>query len=103
MLLVLQRSAVPIFEDLAQTLVVLVLEAVKLDDGRRVALENADLVALGCSAPLCAADVAVVEGEGVAAARGLPTEAGLCESALATLLREVEVDVVKALADGSRG
>jgi hypothetical protein len=47
---------------------------------------------------LCAADVRVVECEGIAAARRLPAEAVLGESALAALLGEVEVDVVEALA-----
>lgn len=52
---------------------------------------------------MCAADVAMVEGEGVAATRGFPAETCLCEPALAALLGEVEEDVVKALADGRRG
>lgn len=44
-----------------------------------------------------ATNVAVIEGEGVTAARGFPSETGLCESALATLFGEVKVDVVETL------
>ena len=72
------------------------MEAIELHDAR-VALENLHFVALGGSTPLCATDVCVVEGEGIAAARGLPAEAILGESALAGIFREVEVDVVEAL------
>lgn len=46
MLFALQGSAVPILEDLVQAFVVLLLKAIELDDGRRVPLEDADLVAL---------------------------------------------------------
>lgn len=45
-----------------------------------------------------AANVAVVEGEGVAAAGGFPPEACLGEATFTALLGEVEVDVVEALA-----
>lgn len=96
MLLALQRGAVPVLEDLAQALVVLLLESVELDDAR-VALQDPDLVAPGGAAPLGAANVAVIEGEGVTAAGGFPSEAGLCESALAALLGEVKVDAVETL------
>lgn len=101
MLLVLQHGAVPVLEDLAQALVVLVLESVKLDDAG-VALQDSDLVSPGGSTPLGAADVAVIEGEGVTAARGLPAETGLCESALAALLGEVKVDAIETLTVGKR-
>ena len=47
-------------------------------------------------APLCADELRLVESEGLAACR-LPTQTGFCEPALARLLREVEVDVVKGL------
>jgi hypothetical protein len=47
---------------------------------------------------LAAANIAVVEGERVAATRRLPAESGLCKSTLAALLGEVEVDVIEALA-----
>jgi hypothetical protein len=96
MLLALERGAVPVLEDLAQALVVLLLESVELDDAR-VALQDADLVAPGGAAPLGATDVAVIEGEGVTAADGFPSKAGLCESALAALLGEVKVDAVETL------
>jgi hypothetical protein len=96
MLLALQRRAVPVLEDFAQAFVVLLLESVELDDAR-VALQDSDLVAPGGAAPLGAANVAVIEGEGVTAAGGFPSEAGLCESALAALLGEVKVDAVETL------
>lgn len=95
-LFALEGGAVPVLEHLAEAVVVLLLEAVELDDAR-VALEDADLVALGDLAPLRAADVTMIEREGVAAAVWLPAEAGLCESASSALLGEVEVDVVEAL------
>lgn len=98
MLLVFQHGAVPVLEDLAQAVVVFLLEAVELDDAR-VALQDPDLVALGGAAPLRAGDVAMVEGEGIAATGRLPSEASLGESALAALLGEVKVDVVEALAE----
>lgn len=100
-LLVIQHGAVPVLEDLGEALVVLLLEAVKLDDAR-VALQDADLVALGRATPLRAANVAVVESEGVAAARGLPAESVLGEATFAALLGEVEEDVVEALAGRGR-
>jgi hypothetical protein len=101
MLLALEGGAVPVFEDLAQALVVFLLEAVELDDAR-VALQDSDLVALGGTAPLRAGDIAVVEGEGVAAADRLPSKASLGESALAALLGEVKVDIVETLAGAAR-
>ena len=103
MLLALEGGAVPVLEDLGKAVKVLLLEAVELDDGGRVALQDAHLVALGGAAPLGAADVVVVEGEGVAAAGGLPAEAVLGEATLSALLGEVEVDVVEALAVCGRG
>lgn len=96
MFLVLQHGAVPVLEDLAKAFVILLLETVQLDDAR-VALQDSDLVSPGGSTPLGASNVAVIEGEGVTAARGLPSETGLCESALAALLGEVKVDAVEAL------
>lgn len=98
MLLVLEDGAVPVLEDLAEAVVVLQVEAVELDDAR-AALQDAHLVALGGPAPLRAANVAVVEGEGVAAAGGFPAKARLCEPALATLLGEIKVDAVEALTE----
>ncbi|MDU6242515.1 MAG: PAS domain S-box protein, partial [Bradyrhizobium sp.] len=95
-LLGLENGAVPVLEDLAQALVVLLLKAVELDDAR-VALEDADLVALGGTTPLRAANVAVIEGECLAAARRLPAEARLGKPTLAALLGEVKVDAVEAL------
>lgn len=99
MLLVLEHGAVPVLEYLDQAIKVLLLEPIELDDARRVALEDANLVALGRATPLGGADVRVVECECVAAAGGFPAEATLCEPALAALLGEVEVDVVEALAE----
>lgn len=72
------------------------LESVQLDDAR-VPLQDSDLVSSGGSTPLGAPNVAVIEGEGVTAARGLPSEPGLCESTLAALLGEVKVDAVETL------
>jgi hypothetical protein len=60
-------------------------------------LQDLHFVASSRSTPLCAADVALVEGEGIAAARRLPAETILGKSALAGLLGEVQVDVVEAL------
>lgn len=111
--LVFQIGAVPALEDFAETLIVLaqyqpppcrncsrrsylLLEAVQLDDAR-IPLQDFQLVAPGGPAPLCAADVALVEGEGVAAARGLPAQAVLGEPALALFPGQVQVDVVEAL------
>jgi hypothetical protein len=98
MLLVLQRGAVPVLEDLGQTLIVLLLKAVQLDDAR-VALEDPDLIAPGGTAPLRAGNVAMVECKGVAAARRFPAETRFREPTLAALLGEVKVDVVEALAE----
>lgn len=99
MLLVLEDGAVPVLEDLAKAIVVLLLEAVELEDAR-VALEDANLVALGDLAPLRTADVVVIERKSVATAVWLPAETSLCESASAALLGEVEVDAVEALTVG---
>lgn len=73
------------------------LESIELNN-TRVTLQDANLVPFGSSAPLRAADVAVIEGEGVAAACRFPAEASLGEPALAALLGEIEVDAIKALA-----
>lgn len=97
-LLVLENGAVPVLEDLGESVVVLLLEAIKLDDAGIGALQDLDLVTLGGATPLRRGDVAVIEGEGVAAARRLPTEASFGKSALAALLGEVQVDVVETLA-----
>jgi hypothetical protein len=76
-------------------------EAVELDDAG-IAQHDFHFEAFGCTAPLRGADVAVVEGEGVAAARRLPPEPRLCESALSCLFREVEIDAVETFPGGSR-
>lgn len=55
-----------------------------------------EFVGLRCSAPLCADEFGLVERESLAAC-WLPAKSRLCESALAGLLGEVEVDVVKRL------
>jgi hypothetical protein len=47
--------------------------------------------------------VALVQGNGIATARRLPTEAILGEAALSALFGEVQVDVVEALAIGKKG
>lgn len=73
------------------------MESVQLDDAR-VTLQDLHLVASGRPAPLGRADVARIEGEGVTAACRLPAETALCKPALAVFPRQVEVDVVKALA-----
>jgi hypothetical protein len=46
---------------------------------------------------LRAADVALVEGKGIATARGLPTQTILGKPALAMFPGQVQVDVVEAL------
>lgn len=53
-------------------------------------------IRLGCSAPLRTDEFGFIEGEGLATC-WLPAKSRLCESALAGLLGEVEVDVVKGL------
>lgn len=98
MLLVLETRAVPLLEDLDESLEVFLCEAVELVDGGRVALKDADLIALGGARPVGAADVAVIEGEGIAATYRLPAKSCLGEATLAALFGEVEVDVVEALA-----
>lgn len=95
-LLALKGCAVPVLEDLAQAIVVLLLEAVQLNDSG-IALENADFVSLGSLTPLRVANVVVVECKCITASVWLPTETSLCKSAAAALLGEVEVDVVEAL------
>lgn len=61
-----------------------------------MACVDLQLVCLCRPAPLRANELRLVEGEGLAACR-LPTQTGFCEPALARLLGEVEVDVVKGL------
>lgn len=95
-LLVLQRRAVPVLEDLAETLVVFLREAVQLDDAG-VALQDLHLVAARGSAPLCAADVALVQCEGLTAGRRLPAQSVLGKPALAGLFGEIQVDVIETL------
>jgi hypothetical protein len=45
---------------------------------------------------LCATDIAVIEGEGIAACRWFPTKTRLCESTFACLFGEVKVDAIEA-------
>lgn len=61
-------------------------------------LEDFDLVGLGSTAPLRTGNIAAIEGEGIAATGGLPSQAILGEPAFAGLLREVKEDVVEVLA-----
>lgn len=75
----------------------LLLETIELCDSR-VALHDLDFEAPGSSAPLGAADVGLVEGEGITAARRLPSQTVFCESALAIFLGKIQVNVVEALA-----
>ena len=112
-LLVLEVRAVPVLEELVEALVVLqlsassakphlglpylLLEAIELDDSR-CPLKNLDFVAFRCSTPLRTADVALIEGKGLTASRGLPTQACLGEPAFSALLGQVQEDVVEALA-----
>ena len=72
------------------------VEAVELDYAR-VSQEDFDLIAPRRSAPLGTADVARVEGEGIAAASRFPAQAIFRESRLAALLGQIQVDVVKIL------
>lgn len=97
MFLAFERCAVPVLEDFDQTVKVILDEAIELDNAG-IALLDSYLVALGGSAPLRRCDVGAVECEGIAAGRGLPTEAVFGKSALAALLGEIEVDAIEALA-----
>jgi hypothetical protein len=90
-------NAVPGLEDLAETLVVFLRKSVELND-TGIAMQDLDLVPSRRSAPLCGADAGVLQCEGLAATRWLPTQAILGKSALACLLRQVEVDVIETLA-----
>jgi hypothetical protein len=85
MFFALESRAVPVLEDLAQTVVILLLKSIELDDAR-ASLQNTNLVAFSSAAPLRATNIALVECEGVAAIGWLPSEARLSKSALAALL-----------------
>lgn len=74
----------------------LLLEAIELHDFG-APLQDLELVALGGATPLRAGDVASLEGDCLAAARGLPTQTSIREPAFAILLGEVQVDVVETL------
>lgn len=76
------------------------MKTVELDD-TGISLQNFHLVTFGCSAPLCATDVARVEGEGVAATCGLPAESIFGKPAFAMFSRQVQVDVVEAFTRGA--
>jgi hypothetical protein len=76
------------------------LEAIELDDALvAVSRKHLDLPPPRRATPLRRYDLGCIEREGaaLAAARGLPTETGLCETSDAVLLGEVEVDVVERL------
>jgi hypothetical protein len=51
----------------------------------RIAVQDLQFVTLGCSAPLGATNLGAIEGEGIAAARGLPAEAVFGKSAFPIL------------------
>jgi hypothetical protein len=103
-LLVLEIGAVPVLEELVEAFVVLrqsatsvrprsciahlLLKAIELND-TRCPLQNLDFVAFGRSTPLGTSDVALIKGEGFTAARGLPAQARLGESAFAAVLGQV--------------
>jgi hypothetical protein len=97
-LLCLENDAVPVLEEAANAVVVILGETIELVDDCVFTAEDLDLVALCCSAPLCSADGGLVESEGIAAADGFPSEAALGKTDLASLLAEVEEDVIDALA-----
>jgi hypothetical protein len=96
--LVLKDCAVPVLEDFGQSIIVLLQKSIELDYTGFRTLYNLDLVALRSATPLRRGNVVMVEGEGLAAADRLPSETGFGESALATLLGKIQVDVVEALA-----
>jgi hypothetical protein len=98
MLLALKDGAVPVLEHLRKAVVIFLLETIELDYAGLGALYDLDLIALGGATPLRRGNVVMIEGEGIAAARRLPSKTGLGESALSTLLGEVQVDVIEALA-----
>lgn len=74
----------------------LLLEAVKLHDFG-ASLQNLQLVALGGSTPLCAGNIASLQGDCLAAPSRLPTQTSIRETTFAVLLRKVQVDIVEAL------
>jgi hypothetical protein len=76
--------------------VYLLVKSIKLNDSR-VPRQDLQLVSFGGATPLGVADVAAVEGEGVAATRGTPAQTTLGQLAFSRLLREVQVYVIKAL------
>ena len=77
------------------------METVELGE-LRVSLRNFHFVSFGCSTPLRAADIALINGDRLAAARRLPAKSALSEPALSALLGQVQVNVVKALAAGEK-
>lgn len=81
MFLRLEVDAVPELEELAQSLEVLLLEAVEEDEVGG-SFQDLGLEALGRTTPLGRGDVAAVEGEGVAARRRFPAQPVLGEPAL---------------------
>jgi hypothetical protein len=76
--------------------VYLLVKSIKLNDSR-VPRQDLQLVSFGGATPLGVADVAAVEGEGVAATGRTPAKTALSKLAFSWLLREVQVDVVEAL------
>ena len=64
----------------------------------RVPLHYLDLEALGSPAPLCATNIALVQGESVTTAEGFPSKAILGKPALPGLFGKIQKDVVKTLA-----
>lgn len=98
MLLCLENDTVPVLEEAADAIVVVLREAIELMDNCVLTAKDFDLVTLCCSTPLCGADGRFVECEGVAATYGFPPETAFSETNLSRLFAEVEEDVVDALA-----
>lgn len=97
MLLVFQSCAIPCLEDLGQSIEFFLLKAIELNDGGRVALDDADFVCFRGATPLCSSDLGCVESKGITAARRLPSKSSLGEPAFAVFLGKVKVYIVEAL------
>lgn len=74
----------------------LLVKSIQLNDSR-APRQDLQLISFGGAAPLGMADVAAVEGKGIAATGGTPTQTALSQLAFSWLLREVKVNVVEAL------
>ena len=72
------------------------VKSIELNDSR-VPRQYLQLESFGGATPLGVADVAAIEGKGIAATGGTPAQTTLSQLAFSRLLREVQVYVVEAL------